>query len=887
MNLHLFFCITVDPSNKQQVHDVVTEKSAQAASEIKPVMQPAYISNFISRSKVSFTRKNSVDSLEKKPSEPWWTHHAHPQQPKGSLKQQIASQTFSPRDERDENTKLPLEMDAVKITTIIETMRRRVQRSARTAEGTKGSIQEIIARKRSRRSLRESGNDRAMATKNLRRVQQGKLLPTTKRATNTRNLQATGDTSVPSTVFYKRIWEYINGTRPHSDIISSCSALGNNSNKTDNSTCVDKDPAVSQSQKGELRSVASTVKPERELYEHIWDIINATSGNHQVKYGNAKARSKRDTSIPIGKTFKAASGRSCVQEEEADREGDEQARTTDEGANEEAYTIQPREISASDPYISGFWALVNQQWQPKTAISDAVEESELSDPIVSSRANAASEATEVADLNRPSAQSDIDDSSEDTLTTTGDAGEETRRDKPDLTEPGPPYPPGRENSNSSSLSPADTVDKASQKDDRAEYAEHDEKAGPLYDPANIPYVEVPDYSDQRDDTLDKGNRSASEVQYKEEYDDGDYAGHGSSYRADDSSSKSPNAEFPSLPATQAGNDGLESSSNTNVSRCAENQNSTECADKRDARDHSDDDISSDAYRAPEASAGSARSAQREDSVEDFAPITFDINDYNKPFDLDAFLKNEPIFERVHGAASEAEMRHEDDEKGADHDDVDTKESEKSDRDDESEEIEKSDRDDETDDYTTSPKGGWYGYFVKNADFHNDANAASHDDDEAEKKYRDPHAEKEGKSSETIGNRAHGPPDDRDFLKHIFEKDNDDEESRPDVVNTEDEFLSRYFTEDVLRQLRENTTAAEDRKREESRNREDVHETLSRILDKKDRFSRLDEDLDKKIKEGEAVPIRYNNFWSLEYESPRRKDNSVEAEKEEEEEEEEA
>lgn len=873
----------------------------KVASEMKPAMRPAHISEFIGRSKVPSAEENSVEShVEKGPSEAWWAQHAGWRTParRTEESQEMSQRPMVPipLHERVTSQKLssagvrsidlpPLETEAVKITTIVETIRRR--RIQRSVESAGRATRDIPWKKRSRRSLDEP---ETRAAKGPRRLSSSE--------TRADDLRATNNVPIPSTVFYKRIWEYINGTRPHSDIVSGYGASADHSGEAGNSACADKDDpvAVSQSRTDELRAAGPAAKPEREFYKRIWDIINATSGRHRTPHEKARTRPKRNADIPTGDTV----ARTCAQE--ADREGGEQ--TTNEEARRRADDATGSR-RVSDPYVSGFWAVASKdaQWQP---LEIAIPQS--SGPI--SRAN---EATEAADLNRspptPSDGADDEaDSFEDDDPMAKHAGEETRgNDRPHepLTEPGPPYLPRRENSTVSSLAP--TINEPSRNDDRAEYVEHDETTSSLYDPSNIPYVEVPDYSDRPEDTLEKKNHSANE--YKVEYDDaGDYVDPGS-YRVNEAqnnfSAKSPpSAEIQLLPGTRA-----ERVSSLDVSRCTENRESfAECAsDERDAPDRAEDDTNgeardrsennanNDAQRPPEVP---EQSTERDDSGADFAPAPFDIEEYRKPFDLDDFFKDDSAFRPVGDGAARAETRHEDEsrenpkrnydvndtrkfEKSARDDE--TMEFEKSDRDDGSEESEKSDRNDESGQYKAAyPRAGWYDYFAKNVDFHDD------DDEEEEKTEEtdesDPREEKVAKSSETI-NGDYRPPNDRDFLRHIFEKD-DGGESRSDVVDTENEFLSRYFTEDVLRQLRENSTAAEDRKREESRNRENIHKTLSRILDKKDRFSRLDENLDKMIEEGETVPIRYNNFWSLEYESPRRKNNSGEAEEQEEKEQEE-
>ncbi|KMQ96941.1 chorion peroxidase [Lasius niger] len=851
-------------------YDAILKKSAQTASEIKPVLQRIYINKFNHKSKDLSMGKHTANNLKKKPNKLWWAYPRHAkwktiaqslEMPKKmlqlqekSLNELIMLPKFSPINDQNRNINLSPDMEIVKITTIVEAIRQKRERNAQISEATK-NIQRIIGNKRLKRSSHESrynpmittdswhdrgkktftSNKRAPYPKSHYRDQQKESLPTRKRAVD---LKVANNIAIPSTVFYKRIWEYINGTRPHSDIISDYSFLKNNS-ENNNSTCTDKDRiTASQSQKNYLQMTSSTIKPEQEFYKRIWDIINAT----QSTYENTKTRSKRNANIPKSDT----STQLCVQGRKANYAEDKQLQAiNDKVALDTAETINSREIS--DPYISSFWNFTNNtQWQPKTTIP-IVNTIKLNNDLISSPNVNTASASEVADLNKfpDNAETNIDYLSSDNST----KYEKRNKSQNIITEPRPPYSSQeQENSTISSSSPIEhTTDNNPEKEDQTKYTkDYLINATPIYDPLNIPYVDVPDYTDQQEDSLDKDNQNSTAANYKV-YDDSDYVDF-ERHNPDEFSSKSPSAEIKILQNIQTGNNEPEVSLNVSHSRCTENKDSIECTDKYDVEDTellNNTETSGDVQRSIEDSVESMLSNERKNSTTDF--VDFDINEYRKPFNLDDFIKNDPIFESIRTTNSKENTKHNGKENPAD-------------RSEESEEFEI---------YATVPKEESYNYFKKNGNYDD---GIIYDDRDDAKKNIHSSTEEKAEDSDVIS-EDHYHYDDKDFLKHIFGENNDKESS--ESVDTEDEFLSRYFTKDILDQLRDNSTAEEERQKEESRNREEIHNTLSRILDKKDRFSRLDENLDKMIKEGETIPIRYKNFWSLEYESPHKKNEAIE------------
>jgi len=810
-------------------------------------------------------KKYTANNLKKKPNKLWW---AYPHNAKSKIFQQslempqkmlqVQEKSLNeqiilpfPINDQNKNINLSPDMEIIKITTIVEAIRQKRKRDAQISE-TIQNIHEIIGKKRLKRSPRESGyksmttnsrhdqekktftlNKRARYPKS-HRDQQKESLPTRKRAVD---LKIASNIAIPSTVLYKRIWEYINGTRPHSDIINDYSFLMNNSEKN-NSTCTDKDQiTVSQSQKHKLQVISPNIKPEQDFYKRIWDIINAT----QSTYESTKPRSKRNANIPKSNT----SSQLCLQERKANYyPEDTQPQTiNDEVTLDIAKTINPREIS--DPYVSDFWNFNKTQQQPKTAIP-IVNMIKSNNDLISSSVNAAT-ASEVADLNKfpDNIEANIDHLSSDNST----EYEKHNRSQKIITKPRPLYSSQeQENSTISSSSPIkQTIDNTPEKEDQTKYTkDYSANTTPIYDPSNIPYVEVPDYTDQQEDSLDKGNQNLTAEKYKEY--DSDYVNFETHDNPDEFSSKSPSGKIKVLQNIQTENNEPEISLNNadiSDSRCTED--SIECTDKYDVKDTKlrNNNASDDTQHSIEDSESDLESNKHENSTTDF--VDFDINEYRKPFNLDDFIEDDPIFENIQTNHSKENTKYNGKENPAD-------------RNEESEEFEI---------YATVPKEESDNYFRKNEDYDD---GITYDDRDEAKKNTHSSAEEKAEDSDVIS-EDHYHYDDKDFLSHIFRENNDKEPS--ESVNNEDKFLSHYFTKDVLDKLRENSTAEEERQREESRNREEIHKTLSKILDKKDRFSRLDENLDKMIEEGETIPIKYNNFWSLEYESPRKKNEETE------------
>ncbi|XP_070516525.1 uncharacterized protein Cysu, partial [Cardiocondyla obscurior] len=820
--------------------------SMQATSETEPAPEQVYVNKFNRKLRKLKSVKNA-GNLKKNP-KPWWInpyakrkgttrHFKVPQKilrRKEFLNQQITLPTFTPIN-RNENMERSSDMEIVKITTVVETIRQKRQSSEQMLK-VKKNIQKTISKKRSKRSPYEKLRDNSPGKKNRHNVSQRKAVVSNKKSRRakpnlrklarvssarkqenkiTPDLKTANNVAIPSTVFYKRIWEYINGTRPHSDIISDYNSV--ESDPEGNGSCADQDRTAA-SQSREDKSRGADIEPERDFYKRIWDIINAT---HDRANGDAKARTKRDASALENKS----STQLCAQNGTIE--------TTNEEPSLVRNNVNSPESSTPNPYISGFWTVANEtQWEP-IQIPGTNAEKLRDGPLLSSLVNSASE---VDDLNK------VSDKAEHVAHSSSNNNDARNSSREIITEPGPPY------SSEESFSAVSAIDKGSREEGRAE--NYSTSTTPRYDPSSIPYVDVPDYSDQREDSLDKSNRSAAAARYKE-YDDTDYDLGPKRYHADDFSSKSPNVGI------EVGRDESnehEASINASDSRssCVNGKDFDKCVDKYDSEgtkllNNTEDATDDEIYRSAEDSAESASSKEKGnvDSVD------FDVNEYKKPFNWDEFFKNDPVLENIRASAQNTSFS-----KKYGYD-------------------EQPDRPEKSDELETRPRERSRDYFPTNEDYRDDRGTDSGEKDETTlSKENDSYAEKETKESEGFD---YYPYDDKDFFKHIFEKDNDEESAA--TVDKENEFLSRYFTEDVLRKLQDNSTTEEDRRREASENKENVQKTLSRILEKKDRFSRLDDNLNKMIEKGEAVPIKYNNFWSLEYESPRRRIEDEEEESE--------
>ncbi|XP_043493928.1 bromodomain-containing protein DDB_G0270170-like [Polistes fuscatus] len=289
---------------------------------------------------------------------------------------------------------------------------------------------------------------------------------------------------------------------------------------------------------------------------------------------------------------------------------------------------------------------------------------------------------------------------------------------------------------------------------------------PDYDPDKIPYVEIPDYSDEREESLDEEDRRLAKEQY---IDPNNFSNISNNYTdkittlgyeySDKNNNEDANKDQ-SILTRGATNIKLSETSNHEKKNHLK-KNNKNVRSQSEVRKNTDE-----GFVLPE--------------------IQFDINEYNKPFDLDDFLKSEhPTREDLV------------------------------------------------------------------------------DDDEWEPRYK--------RANENTR---------MDHMKLDYTKD----QGRIDeMINEEKDFLERYFSKDVIDKLEEHSDEEfgeeTKRKEKEEEKKKKTLKTLSTILDKKDRISRLDEEVNKEIEEnGRKVPSVYKNYWSLEYELPGMKDIKKEMKK---------
>ncbi|XP_076656103.1 uncharacterized protein LOC143360837 [Halictus rubicundus] len=133
---------------------------------------------------------------------------------------------------------------------------------------------------------------------------------------------------------------------------------------------------------------------------------------------------------------------------------------------------------------------------------------------------------------------------------------------------------------------------------------------PEYDPSKIPYVDVPDYSDIREESLDAEDRRLSKNKMAEA-----------------------EPEYVEGPETNSNKDGeaswMDENSDSFKRKLTISQN-----DGFERKLESNED------------GGSTEPAENENSKSQFESAIFDINEYRKPFNLDEFLKDDPIMKKL-------------------------------------------------------------------------------------------------------------------------------------------------------------------------------------------------------------------------------------------------
>ena len=486
-----------------------------------------------------------------------------------------------------------------------------------------------------------------------------------------------------------------------------------------------------------------------------------------------------------------------------------------------------------------------------------------------------------------------------------------------------------------------------------------------YNPNKIPYVEVPDYSDIREESLDEGDRRENETRtdfvdpevstdLKESAKSPNDSSEGSvkdksrknsrqnlskeresdltnldklsdTDKPDKDKSKESNSNFTNSGKssktdkqdTDNGNKSLEDlgfrqnsdiEDNTKPKTSIGSKESSELS-KNDELEENDkknlfkdlkDDLNNANLKKLEwkENAREGNGEPQEDSEETgqgdseskSGPIIFDINEYRKPFDLDEFLKDDPIMKKLNLLEKETRTKYGQNGKRVSTD-FNESESDNTFRERANGRGNSKEVRDTFDDLPRSYKSSDFAdMFAKidegNHDNQNEGNKAkkgTENDNQESKEFNKENSDddfltifKKEDFSSKFEKEQHQDNESEAKEKarndNVKGKDSVEENSNEDsliifkqnkvypLIKFENEkvFPSGYLKNE------ENNRNVVDRRRKNNKYQEDKHDALSTILSKKSQVSRLDEDIDGRIEDGDA----YKNFWSLEYKSPR-------------------
>ncbi|XP_043679851.1 GATOR complex protein WDR24-like, partial [Vespula pensylvanica] len=159
-----------------------------------------------------------------------------------------------------------------------------------------------------------------------------------------------------------------------------------------------------------------------------------------------------------------------------------------------------------------------------------------------------------------------------------------------------------------------------------------------YGPYNIPYVEVPDYSDEREESLDEEDRLRAKQRYVLNQSN-------STNLSIDAIDEQINITSDHAPPVEKNNDVNEHQSPS--SRLMATTNVVESSGISSER-AKNDLINHQESKKNENNVNDTSEIKKKSNEEGPAmlDIDFDINEYRKPFDLDDFLKNEPFFQKL-------------------------------------------------------------------------------------------------------------------------------------------------------------------------------------------------------------------------------------------------
>ncbi|XP_033225765.1 uncharacterized protein LOC117178447 [Belonocnema kinseyi] len=339
---------------------------------------------------------------------------------------------------------------------------------------------------------------------------------------------------------------------------------------------------------------------------------------------------------------------------------------------------------------------------------------------------------------------------------------------------------------------------------------------PPYNPDIIPYVEVPDYSDRREESLDKKDQLVANKKNKD-YDDQDFVD-------------------PTAPLPAGKNKELDAVKESQKPKGRAQTPYVDIQDNKPIKDVDPKNLEAIPISAAEESDESLVDAQepseesksKEELVEDVKPVKFDINDYKKPFNFKELFKelNLPIDDEDEDQKAEKEEKEEKEEAEGNYSEIYADPSQESSTTEETSFENSYDNENENENSTEAEKGD---------DDHTIEDLKSVIITEDEFKYGD-----------------------RDFFKpffggkpkrssHEFYYDGDKEENeRREASNQKDVSAKRYGID------------------------EEKLPPLSDILAKKDSFSRLSTNVEEDAKKRGKVPREYKNEWVLEYEFPKKK-----------------
>ncbi|XP_015522628.2 uncharacterized protein LOC107226351 [Neodiprion lecontei] len=405
---------------------------------------------------------------------------------------------------------------------------------------------------------------------------------------------------------------------------------------------------------------------------------------------------------------------------------------------------------------------------------------------------------------------------------------------------------------------------------------------PPYNPDMIPYVEVPDYTDQREQSLDKDDRRVAKERYVE-------------YPNEEADVVDPEApavieQRPRMPQIIVLDDDVGDSDEVQME--AEEQEEQE--EVREETDEEGDDNAGLRQEEEDDEDSTAkdelRNSEPQEDAFDFETLRFDIEDYKKPFNLEELFKE---IERETAAAYKQNKTRGDvnEHQGSrrvevrgNNEQVKRDASKAWDKDfellkipviEESEGIRNKDGKSEEksagQDATVVPPNFFEEFDRVFSSSTTDTPFAGYYEDEDEEE-RLPASSSVVKSDDLREDPyAHDKTYERMFGTG-------DERNGSEPAKVEDDAYYGQWSDndnkgvaDFLEKKKKSGIKADDEPSDESLR--EVYETLGTILDRKDDVSRLDDKVAAKAKEEGKMPAMYKNYWTLEYSGPKKKEKT--------------